>query len=94
MSSGSGTNIFWGDEDTNSYQGNVIEYMLPYVFYIVVLLIIKLKDANNRNLNDELVVSQENLTHHPSFNLKRLTGHLNGELVLRSIIQNALDLTN
>ena len=36
LSSGSGTNIFLGDEDTNSYQGSVIEYMLPYVFYIVV----------------------------------------------------------
>ena len=29
-------------------QGNVIEYMLPYVFYVVVLLIIKRKDARNR----------------------------------------------
>jgi hypothetical protein len=29
-------------------QGNVIEYMLPYVLYIVVLLIIKLKDSCNR----------------------------------------------
>jgi len=29
-------------------QGNVIEYMLPYVFYVVVLLTIKLKDARNR----------------------------------------------
>ena len=29
-------------------QGNMVEYMLPYVFYVVVLLIIKLKDARNR----------------------------------------------
>ncbi|MBW7992006.1 MAG: hypothetical protein FVQ84_18600 [Planctomycetes bacterium] len=29
-------------------RGNVIEYMLPYVFYVVVLLLIKLKDARNR----------------------------------------------
>ena len=28
-----------------SSQGNVIEYMLPYLFYILVLLIIKLRDA-------------------------------------------------
>ncbi|MBC8469018.1 MAG: hypothetical protein H8D56_06060 [Planctomycetes bacterium] len=31
-------------------RGNVIEYMLPYVFYIFVLLMIKLKDAHNRKI--------------------------------------------
>jgi len=30
--------------------GNVIEYMLPYFFYITVLLMIKLKDARNRKI--------------------------------------------
>ena len=29
-------------------RSNVIEYMLPYVFYVVVLLLIKLKDTRNR----------------------------------------------
>jgi hypothetical protein len=31
--------------------GNVIEYMLPYIFYIVVLLIIKLRDSYNRRVD-------------------------------------------
>lgn len=31
-------------------RGNVIEYILPYVFYIFVLLMIKLKDARNRKI--------------------------------------------
>ncbi|MHC4241069.1 MAG: TolB family protein [Planctomycetota bacterium] len=31
-------------------QGKVIEYMLPYFFYIAVLLIIKLKDSRNRKI--------------------------------------------
>jgi hypothetical protein len=31
-------------------RGNVIEYMLPYVFYIFVLLIIKLRDSCNRKI--------------------------------------------
>jgi hypothetical protein len=30
--------------------GNVIEYMLPYVFYLFVLLLIKLKDAHKRKM--------------------------------------------
>ena len=30
--------------------GNVIEYMMPYIFYISVLLIIKLKDSRNRKI--------------------------------------------
>ncbi|MBW7991192.1 MAG: hypothetical protein FVQ84_14410 [Planctomycetes bacterium] len=33
-----------------SSRGNVIEYMLPYFFYIAVLLMIKLKDARNRKI--------------------------------------------
>ena len=31
-------------------RGNVIEYLLPYVFYVFVLLMIKLKDARNRKI--------------------------------------------
>jgi hypothetical protein len=31
-------------------RGNVIEYMLPYVFYIFILLIIKLKDIRGRKM--------------------------------------------
>ena len=31
-------------------RGNVIEYMLPYFFYIAALLIIKLKDAGDRKI--------------------------------------------
>jgi hypothetical protein len=31
-------------------QGKVIEYMLPYFFYIAVLLIIKIKDSRNRKI--------------------------------------------
>ncbi|MDT8302945.1 MAG: hypothetical protein RQ760_15800, partial [Sedimentisphaerales bacterium] len=30
--------------------GNVIEFMLPYFFYITVLLMIKIKDARNRKI--------------------------------------------
>ena len=41
---------------TNS-QGNAIEYMLPYIFYIVVLLIVKLKDAGNRNKKDDPLIN-------------------------------------
>ena len=31
-------------------RGNVIEYMLPYVFYIFILLIMKLKDIRGRKM--------------------------------------------